>query len=85
MSEDHRIVQIRDEPPPVVVEGVEASKAPALAGALRRAVDAANQTDAGGQNSSANAAQKEPDAIAEQIALEPASERDQVTPSAWFG
>ena len=85
MSEDYRIVQIRDEPLPVVVEGVEASEAPALAGALRRAVDAANQTRAGGQNSSANVAQEEPDAITEQIALEPAGERDRVTPSAWFG
>jgi hypothetical protein len=69
----------------IVLEGVEASEAPALAGALWRAVDAANQTGAGGQNSSANVAQEEADAIAEQIALEPAGERDQVTPSGWFG
>jgi hypothetical protein len=67
----------------IVLEGVEASEAPALAGAFRRAVDAANC--AGGQNSSANVAQEEADAIADQIALEPAGERDQVTPCGWFG
>ena len=85
MSEDYRIVQIGDEPLPVAVEGVEASEAPALAGTLRRAGGGADQTTAGGQNSSSNVAQEEADAIAEQIALEPAGERDRVTPSAWFG
>ena len=69
----------------IVLEGVEASEAPALAGALRRAVDATNQTCTEGQNSSANVAQEEADAIADQIAHEPAGERDQVTPSGWFG
>jgi hypothetical protein len=68
----------------MVLEGVEPSEAPALAGALRRAVDATNQTDTEGESSSANVAQEEADAIAHQIA-EPAGERDQVTPSGWFG
>jgi hypothetical protein len=52
----------------IVLEGVEASEAPALADALQRAVDAANQALAGEESSTANMAQQEADAIAAQIA-----------------
>ncbi len=81
----------------IVLEGVEASEAPALAGSLRRAVDATNQACTGGQNSPPNVAQQEADSIASQVTLRRRSgptsersasdigERDQVTPSRWFG
>jgi hypothetical protein len=81
----------------IVLEGVEASEAPALAGSLRRAVDATNQACTGGQNSPPNVAQEEADSIAHQVTLGCRSvptrvrfssdigEREQVTPSRWFG
>jgi hypothetical protein len=52
----------------IVLEGVEASEAPTLASSLRRAVEAANQACTGEQNATANVAQEEADAIANQIA-----------------
>jgi hypothetical protein len=69
----------------IILEGVEGNEAPALADALRRAVDATNQTSTIEQSSTANVSQEEADAIADQIAREPAGERDQVTPSRWCG
>lgn len=81
----------------VILEGVEASEAPAVADSLRRAVDATNQACTGGQNSPPNVAQQEADSIAHQVTLGRRSvpttvrfasdigERDQVTPSRWFG
>lgn len=81
----------------IVLEGIEASEAPALAASLRRAVDASNHAPTGGQNSPPNVAQQEADSIAPQVTLRrrfvPTSvrsasdigERDQVTPSRWFG
>ncbi len=79
----------------IVLEGVEESEAPALAAALERAVDATNQAPAGEQSSTANVAQEQADAIAEQIAPQPTSvlrcarsptdTGDEAAPSRWFG
>lgn len=51
----------------IVLEGVEASEAPTLAGSLRRAVEATNQAGIGGKNQTANMAQEEADDVAHQI------------------
>ena len=51
----------------IVLDGVEASEAPTLAGSLQRAVEATNQAGIGGQNPTANVAQEEADAVAHQI------------------
>jgi hypothetical protein len=67
---------------PIVLEGVEASEAPALADALQRAVGAANQAPAGEESSTANVAQEEADAIAAQIAPAPTGARSRTTPPA---
>ncbi len=79
----------------ILIEGVEEREAPALAYALQRAVDATNQALAGEQSSTVKAAQKEGDAIADQIAPDPrsvltstsslANTGDMATPSRWFG
>jgi hypothetical protein len=53
----------------LVLEGVEASEAPTLAGSLRRAVEATNRAEIGEQNPTANAEQEEADAVAHQITL----------------
>jgi hypothetical protein len=53
----------------IVLEGVEASEAPTLAGSLRRAVEATNRAQIGEQNPTANAEQQEADAVAHQITL----------------
>ena len=59
----------------IVLEGVEASAAPALAHALRRAVDAANQAHRHDEDPSPNMAQSEAGAIASEFAVtEPARE-----------
>ncbi len=56
----------------IVLEGVEAREAPALAVALRRAVDATNQalTGESGPEAESNMAQDEANAIAAEIARE---------------
>lgn len=53
----------------MVLEGVEASEAAALGGALRRAVDATNQACTAERNLTANVERAEADAIAHQVAL----------------
>lgn len=53
----------------IVLEGVEASEAPTLAGSLRRAVKAANQAGMGEQNPTANVPQEEAESVAQQITL----------------
>jgi hypothetical protein len=53
----------------IVLEGVEASEAPTLAGSLRRAVEATNRAEIGERNPTANAEQEEADVIAHQIRL----------------
>lgn len=53
----------------VVLDGVEGSEAPTLAGSLRRAIEATNQAATGGKQSTANVAQEEADAVAHQITL----------------
>ena len=79
----------------IVLEGVEESEPPALAAALERAVHATNQAPAGEQSSTANVAQEQADAIAEQTAPQPTSvlrrarsptdTGDEAAPSRWFG
>jgi hypothetical protein len=78
----------------IVLEGVEASEAPALGGALKRAIDATNRAHPSAQHPTANMTREQADAIANQIAPEPRpvpSARsaidtgDEVTPSCWFG
>ena len=79
----------------IVLEGVEESEAPALAAALERAVNATNQVPAARAESTANIAQEQADAIAEQIAPQPTSivrrarlptdPGDKAPPSRWFG
>ncbi len=54
----------------IVLEGVEASEAPTLAGSLRRAVEAANQAGIDEQNPTVNMAQEEADAVAHQITFD---------------
>jgi hypothetical protein len=54
----------------IVLEGVEKSEAPALARALRQAVDATNQASADSPSPSPNMSQAEADAIAGIIAGE---------------
>ena len=53
----------------IVLEGVEASEAPTLAGSLQRAVEATNRAEIGEQNLTANAEQEEADAVAHQVTL----------------
>jgi hypothetical protein len=53
----------------IVLDGVEASEAPTLAGSLRRAVEATNRAEIGEQNPTANAEQEEADAVAHQVTL----------------
>jgi hypothetical protein len=53
----------------IVLEGVEASEAPTLAGSLQRAVEATNRAQIGDQTTNANAEQEEADAVAHQIRL----------------
>jgi hypothetical protein len=79
----------------IVLEGVEASEAPALGGALRRAVDATNQACIEEHTETANVTQQEADAIASEIVLgcrsvlrsgrSTSDTADVVTPSCWFG
>jgi hypothetical protein len=54
----------------IVLDGVEPSEAPTLAGSLRRAVEATNQARPRGQNPTGNMAQEEADAVADQITLD---------------
>jgi len=51
----------------IVLDGVEESEAPTLAGTLGRAVDATNRTLARDIDPTANVAQEEADGIARQI------------------
>lgn len=51
----------------IVLEGVEASEAPTLAGSLQRAVEATNQAGIGWQDPTGNMAQEDADAIAHEI------------------
>jgi hypothetical protein len=51
----------------IVLEGVEASEAPTLAGSLQRAVEATNNTEIHEGNPSRNMAQADADAVADQI------------------
>jgi len=60
------IVQV-DE---IVLEGVEASEAPSLAGSLQRAVEAANNADIREDNAPRNMAQADADAVADQITFD---------------
>jgi hypothetical protein len=53
----------------IVLDGVEASEAPTLAGSLRRAVEATNRAEIGEQNPTVNAEQEEADAVAHQVTL----------------
>jgi hypothetical protein len=53
----------------IVLDGVEASEAPTLAGSLRRAVEATNRAEIGEQNPTANTEQEEADAVAHQVTL----------------
>ena len=55
----------------IALEGVAASEAPALADALQRAVEATNQALAGDRNATADVAQQDADAVAEQVAQKP--------------
>jgi hypothetical protein len=57
----------------IVLDGVEESEAPTLAGTLRRAVDATNKTLVRDIEPAANVAQEEADAIARQINRGPTS------------
>jgi len=79
----------------IVLEGVEAGEARALARTLRDAVDAANRACAEDEQPTANVAQAEADAIAGEVALEQAPAQVAMrpgtasprgsTPSRWFG
>lgn len=53
----------------IVLEGVEASEATELAGALQRAVDAANRAGVDTPNQPGNVTQEEADSIARDIAV----------------
>jgi hypothetical protein len=53
----------------IVLDGVELSEAPTLAGTLRRAVDATNRACTGETNPTANVAQADADAIARRVDL----------------
>lgn len=53
----------------IVLDGVEASEAPTLAGTLRRAVDATNKACTQDVAPTANVAQGDADAIARQVVL----------------
>jgi hypothetical protein len=57
----------------IVLDGVEESEAPTLAGTLRRAVDATNKTLVRDIEPAANVAQEEADGIARQINRGPTS------------
>jgi hypothetical protein len=57
----------------IVLDGVEASEAPTLAGSLRRAVDATNRALVQGHEPAAKVAQDEADAIARQVEPGPGS------------
>jgi hypothetical protein len=54
----------------IVVEGVEASEAPTLAGSLQRAVEATNKAEIGEDNPAGNMAQADADAVADQITFD---------------
>jgi len=81
----------------IVLEGVEASEAPVLAGTLRRAVHASNYACPDPQDSTANVPQGQADEIARQITLgsrsavisarsaDQASGSDNTVPHGWFG
>jgi hypothetical protein len=78
----------------IVLEGVEAKDAWALASALGRAIDAANHMRIGAQKTIGNVAQEEADAIAAQVALgytsiqtsvRSAADTCGLTPTHWFG
>ena len=51
----------------IVLEGVEASEAPSLAGSLQRAVEATNKAEISEDGPSPNMAQADADAVADQI------------------
>lgn len=51
----------------IVLEGVEASEAPTLAGSLQRAVEATNRAGISAQNPGRNMAQEDADAVAHKI------------------
>jgi hypothetical protein len=51
----------------IILEGVEESEAPTLAGTLRRAVDATNKTLTRDADPTANVAQEQADVIARQV------------------
>jgi hypothetical protein len=54
----------------IVLEGVEASEAPTLAGSLHRAVEATNNADIREDNPPRNMAQADADAVADQITFD---------------
>jgi hypothetical protein len=54
----------------IVVEGVEASEAPTLAGSLQRAVEATNRAEIHEDNAPGNMAQTDADAVAGQITFD---------------
>jgi hypothetical protein len=54
----------------IVLEGVEASEAPTLAGSLQRAVEATNKAEIGEDNRPGNMAQADADAVADQITFD---------------
>jgi hypothetical protein len=54
----------------IVLEGVEASEAPTLAGSLQRAVEATNQAEIREDNPPRNMAQADADAVAHQITFD---------------
>jgi hypothetical protein len=54
----------------IVLEGVEASEAPTLAGSLQRAVEATNKAEIGEDNPPGNMAQADADAVADQITFD---------------
>jgi len=54
----------------IVLEGVEASEAPTLAGSLQRAVEATNKTEIHEANPPRNMAQTDADAVADQITFD---------------
>ena len=56
----------------IVLEGVEASEAPTLAGSLQRAVEATNRAEIHEDNPPRNMAQADADAVADQITFDDA-------------
>lgn len=72
----------------IVLEGVEAREAQAIAAALGRAIDATNHVRIDPQKTIANVAQREADAVAAQVALgcgPQSTPGGLVTPTPWFG